>query len=303
MRLDLVHDPNGIAPFLGPAYGAKRVVTIHDAFAYVCPGLHNRLDNWRYWWMVPAAARRADAVLTVSRHARSDLQRFLGLDASRIAVVYGGVAPRFRPVPDGPARRATLERYGIRGRYVLYVGGINGRKNVAGLLEAFAQLTQAADGASPQLVICGKRQWATAEIEAALSRLRLGERVVFTGYVDEHDLPALYSAAELFVFPTLYEGFGLPPLEAMACGTPVVTSAVTSVPEVVGDAALLVEPTDTAAVASAMRSVLDDAALAAQLQSKGLVRARQFTWERVAQQVLAVYEGVLADHVTAPGAL
>jgi glycosyltransferase involved in cell wall biosynthesis len=293
-RLAVVHDPNGIAPLLGPRLGARRVVTVHDAFGYVCPEAHNRLDNWRYRAMLPRALAASDAVLTDSEHSRKDLVRYLGLGQGKVRAVHLGIDPRFRPVSDGLARRAALARYGVAGwPYVLYTGGINARKNIARLLEAFALLT--AEGPAPaglRLVIAGKRQWVTDEIDATLRRINLGERVHFTGYVADEDLPALYSAAELFVFPSLYEGFGLPPLEAMACGTPSVVSAASSLPEVVGDAALLVDPTDVAAIAALMGRVLSASPLAADLRARGMERARRFSWERTARETAEIYRRV-----------
>lgn len=293
LELDLVHDPNGIAPFLTMPASVRCVVTIHDAFAYVYPHAHNLLDNWRFRWMLPAAARRADAVITDSEHSRSDLLRYLCLPAPRVHTIPCGIDSRFVPVPDGSERRAVLGRYGITRPYLLYVGGINARKNIARLFEAYALVRQRYPELA--LVVAGKRQWRTAAIDAAFERLELAQHVHFTGYFEEADLPALYSAAEVFVFPSLYEGFGLPPLEALACGTPVVTSAVASLPEVVGDAALTVDPYDVAGLEAAIERALADSALREDLRRRGLARAAGFTWERAAQATLAVYREVLAE--------
>lgn len=290
-RLDLVHDPNGIAPFLGPSGGARRIVTIHDAFAYVHPETHNRLDNWRYRWHLPLAACRVDRVITVSACSRHDLIKHLRLAPERIRVTPEGVDPVFAPVPDGPARRAVLERYGIALPYLLYIGGLNARKNITGLLEAYARARPHIPGVT--LVIGGKRQWQTDAIDATLSRLDLEYHVHFTGYVADDDLPALYSAAEVFVFPSLYEGFGLPPLEAMACGTPVVTSNVSALPEVVGDAAMTVDPRDIDGLAAAITRTLGDTAFRAYLRQRGRERAARYTWARAAHETLAVYGQVL----------
>jgi glycosyltransferase involved in cell wall biosynthesis len=294
-RLDVVHDPNGIAPFLGPRLGARRLVTIHDAFAYVHPETHNRLDNWRYRWMLPSAARRADLVLTDSEHSRGDLVRYLRLPAAQVRAIPLGAEPRFRPVDDTPARRAILERYGITSPYLLYVGGINARKNIAGLFEAYARVR--ARHPELALVVGGKRQWQTGEIDAAFTRLGLENNVLFTGYVGDADLPALYSAAAAFVFPSLYEGFGLPPLEAMACGAPVIASASSSLPEVVGDAALTADPHDIGGLAAAIERVVGDAELRAELRRRGIARAARFSWQRTARETLAAYQQALG-HVS-----
>jgi glycosyltransferase involved in cell wall biosynthesis len=297
-RLDLVHDPNGVAPFLGPAQDARRVVTIHDALPYVYPASHNQLDTWRYRWLLPITARKADYVLTVSECSRRDLQHYLQLRPDRIGVTGEGVDERFTPVPASPTRAAVLERYGITPPYLLYVGGITARKNIVRLFEAYAQVR--ALRPDVQLVIGGKRQWQTDGIDATLQQLNLGGNIHFTGYVHDDDLPSLYSGAELFVFPSLYEGFGLPPIEAMACGTPVVTAHTSSLPEVVGDAALTVDPTSVQALADAILRVLTDNELREILRARGKARASQWTWANTASRTLHAYQRVLAQRLLTP---
>jgi glycosyltransferase involved in cell wall biosynthesis len=294
-KLDLIHDPNGIAPFLGPSGGARRVVTIHDACAYVYPETHNRLDNWRYRRMLPQAARRADLVLTDSEHSRCDLERYLVGPSTPVQVIPCGVNTQFAPQADETRRRIVLERYGISQPYLLYLGGINARKNISRLFEAYALLR--ASHPHIRLVVGGQRQWQTAEMDATFERLGLAPFVDFTGYVENADLPALYSCAEAFVFPSLYEGFGLPPLEAMACDTPVITSRSSSLPEVVGDAALLVDPYDVAELASAIAQVLDDPALRASLRQRGHRRVAQFTWQHTARETITAYKRALSKEV------
>ncbi len=290
-QLDVIHDPNGIAPFLGPAMGARRIVTVHDMFAYVYPETHNHLDNWRYYWHLPFAARRADTVITVSDCSRQDIMRYFGLSAERVAVIGEGIDPRFEPITDRDEHQAVFARYAIRQPYLLYVGGINARKNIARLFEAFATVKPHYPDLT--LVIGGKRQWQTKEIYETFRRLQLEEHVQFTGYVADEDLPALYSAAQAFLFPSLYEGFGLPPLEAMACGTPVITSNVSSLPEVVGDAALLVDPYNVQSMVSALYQVLENPRLVAHLRASGIQQAAKFIWETAARETLQVYHEVL----------
>jgi glycosyltransferase involved in cell wall biosynthesis len=289
-RLDILHDPNGIAPFLGPKGRTKRIVTIHDAFTYIHPETHNTLDNWRYRWMLPEAARRADTVITVSECSKRDLRQYIGLGEEQVVITPEGVSPRFKPITDGVERREVLDRYGITQAYILYLGGINPRKNIRRLLEAFAQVREHCPKVT--LVIAGKRQWQLEEIDATFERLNLHGQVHFTGYVDEADLPALYSAAELFVFPSLYEGFGLPPLEAMACGTPVIASKTSSLLEILNDAALTVDPYDVYDLAEAIKRVLTDQTLRSNLRVRGLERASHFTWQRTARETLQVYSQV-----------
>lgn len=289
-KLDVIHDPNGIAPFLGPKGDTRRVVTIHDAFAYVHPETHNWLDNWRYRYMLPSAVRRSDMVLTDSYNSREDLQRYLNIPNEKLRVIGCAVEPKFKPVDATTERHVVLRRYGITQPYLLYVGGINARKNIARLFEAYAQVRD--QYPQVKLVIGGKRQWQTSEIDAAFERLNLEGHVHFTGYVDDHHLPALYSSAEAFVFPSLYEGFGLPPLEAMACGTPVITSNVSSLPEVVGDAAIMVNPYDVAELVTAIARVLGNEPLRRDMRLRGLQHAEQFTWDRTARETCMVYEQI-----------
>lgn len=292
-RLDIIHDPNGIAPFLWSDHGARRIVTIHDAFAFVVPQAHNRLDNWRYRFMLPYALRRADAVFTISERSRQDIKQYLAVPNAKLHIITYGIQSSFKPVTDADVRRSTLSRYGIKQPYLLYVGGINARKNIARLFEAFARVHEC----HPELtlVIGGQKQWQTDEIYTTFRYLNLDNEVHFTGYVEHSDLPALYSAAEAFVFPSLYEGFGLPPLEAMACGTPVVTSNISSLPEVVGDAALTVDPYDVGALARAIERTLTDEALRKDLRRRGPARSAQFTWEQTARKTTEVYERLLNE--------
>ena len=292
-RLDLVHDPNGIAPFLGPSGRGRRVVMIHDACPRVCPGEHNRLDTWRYHLLLPRAAGNADLVLTNSAHSQHDLERYLGITSTKSRVIPCGVDERFRPIPARDERDEVLAGYGIRRPYLLYLGAVNGRKNIPRLLLAFAQIHSRYPDLT--LVVAGSRQWGATPIDVTRRRLDLGDRVHFPGYVDDVDLPAFYRGAEAFVFPSLYEGFGLPVLEAMACGTPTIASRTSSIPEVAGDAAILVDPLDVSAIAGAMERVLGDPELVATLRARGPDRAGQFTWEGAARKTLNAFQEVLDD--------
>ena len=288
-RLDVVHDPTGALPLL--LTGAARVVTIHDAIPYVYPQTSTRLDWLIYHVWLPLAVRQADAVITVSEQSRKDILTHLPVLPERVVVVSEAADRRFHPME--PAEVAPILRtYDVQQPYILYVGALESRKNLPRLLEAYALLREW----SPQwrLVIVGARKWKFSPIFDAVQRLGLETHVTFTGYVEDEHLPALYAGADLFAFPSLYEGFGLPVLEAMACGTPVVTSNASSLPEVAGDAALLVDPYDVEQIAQAMWLVLSQPALAAALREKGLARAAQFSWERTARETIAVYERVLA---------
>lgn len=206
--------------------------------------------------------------------------------------IYSGSTTRhFQPLEEVNITK-VLKKYKINQPYILYVGSFDARKNLLGLLNAFSKLRQHLP--AWKLVIVGARKWKSTPVFEVVQRLQLEEYVHFTGFVEEADLPALYNGADLFVFPSLYEGFGLPVLEAMACGIPVVTSNTSSLPEVAGDAALLVDPMDVEAIAAAMQQVLSDPGLAAELRRRGLEQASKFSWERTARETLAVYEKVLA---------
>jgi glycosyltransferase involved in cell wall biosynthesis len=284
--LDIVHDPTGVTPFLFGAGEARTVVTVHDVFAWSCPGTSTLLDTLIYRHWLPRLLPRVDAVITDSEASRSDIVRFLGVPPTRIRVIYPGVSQAHRTGQEAEVD-AVRSRYGLPERYILFVGSVEERKNLRGLLYAYAHL-RTMEEVYP-LVVVGPRRRKGSEIQRVLWELGLEQHVIFAGYVQEADLNAVYKGADLFVFPSLYEGFGLPPLEAMSCGTPVVTSNVSSLPEVVGDAAIMVDPYDVEALAQAMRRALTDADLRAGMREKGRERATQFTWERAARQTAAVY--------------
>jgi glycosyltransferase involved in cell wall biosynthesis len=229
-------------------------------------------------------------VITDSQASKADIVRFLRVPPQKVHVVSEGVAQAFRPTSAHKVERIR-GRYRLPHEYILFVGSVEKRKNLVGLLHAYAKLT--ASGRHSPLVVAGSANRRYPELSKVLQELDLEQDAIFAGYMPERDLPALYSGATLFVFPSLYEGFGLPPLEAMACGTPVVCSNAASLPEVVGDAALMTDPTDVEGLAAAMFRVLTQPDLAADLRQRGLARAAQFTWERTAHDTLAVYEKVL----------
>ena len=297
---DLLHVTYN-APPLNPC---PTVVTIHDISFEHYPQFFSPRDLLILKTLVPLSARRAAHILTVSQHAKQEIVDRYGLPPDKITVTYEAAGEQFRPIDDPDSLQAVRTTYGIgEGPFVLALGNLQPRKNIARLVEAFAMVARkvisqrndfSQSDVISRLVIAGKAQWRESEVFQAVQQAGLEGRVVFPGYVDDVDLPALYSAATVFVYPSLYEGFGLPPLEAMACGTPVISTRAASLPEVVGDAALLVEPTDTAALAQALHAVLTQPALHADLCERGLSRAAQFSWERCAAETLAVYADVLA---------
>lgn len=287
-RLDLLHSPDFIPP-LGGRY--RSVITIHDLAFLLYPEFLTAESRRIYNDQIEAAVRRADAIIAVSEATRQDVIEHLDAPPEKVRVVLEAADPRYRPVPPAEVERVCAG-LGLPPGYVLFVGTQEPRKNIAGLLGAYARL-RAGSPDAPPLAIAGGRGWLADGLAELADSLHLGDSVRWLGHVPSEDLPALYSGAAVLCFPSFYEGFGLPPLEAMACGAPVVTSDRGSLPEVVGEAGLLVDPNDPAAIAAALERVLGDPALAADLRTRGIERASTFSWERAARETLAVYERVL----------
>jgi len=282
---DVLFVPSHVLPLAHP----PAVATIHDLGYRYFPETHTQRARRYLEWGTRHNARASRLIIADSRATRDDLMKFYGVPESKIRVAYPGLRPDLDPVRDPGLVKAALDRYGIREPYALYVGTLQPRKNLVRLIDAFARVPEPC-----VLVLTGKKGWLYAEILRRAESLGIGHRVVFTGYVPDEDLPALLSGASLFAFPSLYEGFGMPVLEAMACGVPVVCSDSSSLPEVTGDAALLVPPTDTDALAAAMNRVLTDEGLRRALIARGLERAREFTWSRCAGEILKALEEAAA---------
>jgi glycosyltransferase involved in cell wall biosynthesis len=264
------------------------VVTIHDlAFLHV-PESFPRLQSLRLRWQVRANARRAARVITGSEYSKRDLREVYGIPDERIAVVHPAPDPSFASVRDLATIEALKRRLGITQRYVLCVGRVNPRKNLIGVLRAFERIRSQLEEPT-QLVMAGPRDYRADELDGAIARSSCRTEILRVGYVGDGDLPALYSGAAVFVYPSFFEGFGLPPLEAMACGVPVVSSGVSSLPEVVGDAALTIDPSSVDEIAAAMLRVLTDPDLRAALIDKGRQRADRFSWSTAAERTREVY--------------
>lgn len=288
--LDLFHAPDFVLP---PVYHCRTLVTIHDLSFLRYPQCADARLRAYLSRVVPRAVRRANRVLADSRSTADDLITLLGVPATRIAVVYGGIGPEFHPVTDEATLAAVCARYGLRRPFILAVGTIEPRKNYSRLVEAVARLRQHRPELT--LVIVGAKGWLYQELFATIERLGQGSAVIFPGYVADADLPAIYSAAAALAFPSLYEGFGFPVLEAMACGTPVVCSNVSSLPEVAGEAALQVSPEDVNALAAALSRLLGDPALRADLIARGREQAARFPWSAAATTLLQVYRGIMEN--------
>jgi glycosyltransferase involved in cell wall biosynthesis len=240
--------------------------------------------------LIPIVARRADAIVTVSNSARNDILRFLKVPRDKVRVIPGAASSHFRPVTDQATLDKVRRRYGLDAPYILYVGTIEPRKNLVRLARAFARLKKR--GLPHKLLIVGQPGWQVGPVYAEVERLGLTRDMIFTGYVPLEDLPPLYTMAESLAFPSLYEGFGLPVIEAMACGTPVVTSRSSSLGEIAGDAALLIDPLSVDELEDALYRLHTDHALRACLYEKGIARAALFTWQTNARATLDLYKHV-----------
>ena len=288
-QLDLLHSPHYTMPL---RHAARAVVTFCDMTFLLHPELHQAVKRLYFPAMMRWSARNADRLITISESTRDDLVRMWGLDPGRVTAVQLAAGAEYEP-PAPERIAAVCARHGLRpGGYALYVGVLEPRKNVDRLVAAFGQAADRLDGLD--LVIAGKRGWMYGQIFAQVEALGLTNRVRFPGYVAMEDLPALYSGARLFAYPSRYEGFGLPVLEAMRCGVPVVTTNVSSMPEVAGDAALFVHPDDVTGLAAAMVRLVSDPTTAQDLVHRGRARATRFSWERCARETLRVYEQVVA---------
>jgi glycosyltransferase involved in cell wall biosynthesis len=291
-RVETAHVPYFAPPLHSDT---KVVVTIHDLIPLILPAYRGSVLVRLYTRLVSAAARRATAIIADSQASKQDITSLLEIPPERIHVVYLAVGEDFRPVQDPQALAQIREKYDLTDQYILYLGGFDQRKNLKTLLSAFSLLV---DTLSPSvhLVIAGSLPRESSSFfpdpQVIAQRLGLEDRVSLIGWVPEEDKPALYSAATVFVFPSLYEGFGLPPLEAMACGAPVITSDRSSLPEIGGQGAVLVDPEDTDALAAAIVTLIEDKKGREELAARGLERARGFSWERTAAETLAVYKSV-----------
>lgn len=285
--LDVLHSPD----FIPPAWTrCPSVITVHDLAFLLYPRFLTR-ESARYYGQVDLAARQADHIIAVSNSTKRDTIRLLGVPESKITVIYEAAHPLFTPLADDVAREFVRARYDLPAEFILFVGTIEPRKNLPTLLRAFKLLRERYKSPAV-LAIAGNRGWLIEEVDRVIAELQLGDTVRFLGGVRNEELVYLYNAASVFVLPSFYEGFGLPPLEAMACGTPVIVSNVSSLPEVVSDAGLLIAPDDVEGLAVAMVRVLSDSALRDELRAKGLKRAQTFSWERAARETLAVYRQV-----------
>jgi glycosyltransferase involved in cell wall biosynthesis len=268
------------------------VVTFHDMIFFTHPQMHTRVKRFFFPWMIRRSSRKADYLITDSENTRRDAIRLLDIPPEKIETVHLGYQDIFRPILDTSRLSAIRDQYQLPKRFILYSGAIEPRKNVPLLLTVFDELVQM--GIEQDLVLTGRLGWQYDSVLDQIETMRAHHRVHRVGHVPFDELPVFYNLADVFVYPSVYEGFGLPPLESMACGTPVITSNISSMPEFVGDAVILVPPNDPAALLEAIQRVLSDESFRQRLILDGPKQAANFTWEHTAQKTLAIYERVLS---------
>jgi glycosyltransferase involved in cell wall biosynthesis len=285
MEANLAHGPVFVGPLGAPC---PFVTTIHDLSFMRLPHLFRPSNRLYLTLLTRLSAHRAQRLIAVSQHTASEAVDLLGISRGRIDVVYHGVDPQFRPLPTEEVE-AFRERRGISERFVLFVGTLEPRKNLEHLVAAFSRIN---DGKT-QLVLVGGKGWLYDDLYRQIEALNLGAAVRFPGYVRSKELPLWYNAATAFAYPSLYEGFGMPVTEAQACGTPVLTSNVSSLPEAAGEAALLVDPHSVEDIAAGLNSILSDLALQKDLRERGLAHAERFKWSQTAWETIQVYRRAL----------
>jgi len=287
-RVDLLHSMAFVLPFMSTK---PAVVTIYDLSFLHFPDNFPAAQRFYLTGQTRRSAQKARRIITISASGKQDVHQFFNIPLHKIDVVYPGVDPMYRCLPENEVA-AFRKKQGINGRFILHVGTLQPRKNIPVLLDAFAQL------ADPllQLVLVGGKGWQFDTIFERVRSLNLVDRVRFTGYVPDDELPLWYNAADLFVLPSRYEGFGMPIVEAMACGTPVIAADNSSLPEAVGKAGLLFTPDNTAELAERITNVLDDAALLVKMRQLGMEHAQTFSWEHAGRETAVVYQKALSGN-------
>lgn len=287
-KLDLLHSLHYTRPLVLPC---ASVVTLHDMTFFLFPHLHTLPKRLFFPMAIRYSARVANALIADSESTRHDVIRLLRVQPGKTTTIPLGVTSEYRPVSNRALLEPIRQKCALPEKFLLYVGTVEPRKNLPALLRAYRSAVDA--GCSLPLVVVGRLGWMYDEVFRMVEALGLRERLKFTGYIPTQDLPLIYNLAEIFIYPSMYEGFGLPPLEAMACGTPVITTAVSSMPEHVGKAGVLVPPDDEGALARAILGLVNDDELRRRLAVEGPRQAAQFTWARTARETLQVYRRVL----------
>lgn len=289
-KTDIFHQTDILSiPFSGKC---KSILTVHDIIPRMFPKLFPKDVYEPFIEIVKQNVSKAKHIVADSQNTKDTLSFFFNVKPERISVVYAGISDLYKPIEDRKELDNVKQKYNLPENYLLFLGTIEPRKNIVRILKAFNQVRQIVD--DTKLVICGRYGWEAEDVYAIYEELGLRDKVIFTGYIEDSDKPAIYSGARALVFPSLYEGFGLPPLESMACGTPVITSDRASLPEIVGDAAILVDPYKVDEIADGISKIVMDEKLNKELSEKGKDRASTFSWQNTAKQTIEVYKNLLS---------
>jgi len=286
-RLDLVHETAQIGPFFLPS-NFKKIITIHDLVPLIYPETHSLLTWIHHRIGLQLILNKVDKIIAVSNSTKRDILKFFNIPENKITVIQEGHFDYYKPINDKAVLNKIKKKYNLTFKFILFVGTLEPRKNICRVIQALVNVRK--EFPELKLVITGKKGWKYKEVFRLINKLKLNENIIFTGYVPEEDLPVLNNLAELLVYPSLYEGFGLSPLGAMKCGCPVVSSNTSSIPEVVGDAGILVNPFSIKGIAEGILNILKNDKYKSQLIKKGLSQSRLFNWKRFTHQTIELYK-------------
>jgi glycosyltransferase involved in cell wall biosynthesis len=288
-KIDIFHGPYF---FLPNCLLCKTILTIHDLMVFRHPEFLEPEGVTYYKKRIHSSIKRADAIISVSNFTKNEIVELFDIPENKVRVIYNGISSIFRPIKDRIRIEEVKSKYGIKGqRYLLFVGNIEPKKNIETLIHAHAELCKSSGYKYPLLIV-GNKTWYFKNVWEVVQRRHVERNIIFTGVINDEDLPFLYNGAEVFIFPSLFEGFGIPAIEAMACGTPVIASNRTSIPEIVADAALYVDPLNISEMVEAIDKVLSNSQLREQLIQKGLKRSQYFSWEKTARETLSLYREI-----------
>jgi glycosyltransferase involved in cell wall biosynthesis len=286
--IDILHSPHYTSPVFTKV---SRVVTFHDMTFYTLPKVHTFFKRLLFKIYMKISSKIADKIVTVSESTAKDVEKILDVSSNKTCVTYNAKKDMYKPINNQENIVEVCSKYNIRDNYVLFVGTLEPRKNIKTLIKSYSKLIKEINK-EIKLVVVGKKGWMYKEIFELMRSLGIDNQVIFTGFADLEDLPYLYNGAEVFVYPSIYEGFGIPVLEAISCGTPTITSNVSSMPEVIGDAGITVNPNDVDELKDAIKRIIEDDDLKEQFRKQGIEQAKKFTWKNCAKDTLQVYKKI-----------